>query len=78
MHWHLWSSEACPSLRCTEQSRIEDGRPMTEVTVGRGKLEVVPYFCYLGDYLSSGGGCELAPVRPHLPLIPHDLKRKNL
>ena len=24
------------------------------------KLEVAPVFCYLGDYLSSDGGCELA------------------
>ena len=25
-----------------------------------GKLEVVDSFCYLGDMLSAGGGCELA------------------
>ena len=26
----------------------------------RDKLEVVAYFCYLGDMLSAGGGCEMA------------------
>ena len=25
-------------------------------------LEVVPMFCYLGDMLSAGGGCELAAI----------------
>ena len=25
-------------------------------------LEVVPEFCYLGDMLSAGGGCELAAI----------------
>ena len=38
------------------------GRPMTEVTVGWEKLEVVPYFCYLGDCLFSGGSCELDTI----------------
>ena len=35
---------------------------MTEVTVGQEKLEVVPFFCYLGDCLSSCGVCELASI----------------
>ena len=30
--------------------------------MGREKLEVVSSFWYLGDCLSLGGGCELAPV----------------
>ena len=33
-----------------------------EVEVGNEKLEVVPEFCYLGDMLSAGGGCELAAI----------------
>ena len=37
-----------------------DGRPQNEVQVGPGKLEVVASFCYLGDMLSAGGGCEIA------------------
>ena len=41
-------------------SRPVDGRPVKEVSVGEHKLEVVAEFCYLGDMLSSGGGCELA------------------
>ena len=48
--------------RCTGQARPIDGRPLTEVTVGTEQLEVVPSFCYLGDTLSSGGGCELASI----------------
>ena len=30
--------------------------------IGNEKLEVVPEFCYLGDMLSAGGGCELASI----------------
>ena len=37
-----------------------DGRPQNEVQVGPNKLEVVASFCYLGDMLSAGGGCETA------------------
>ena len=33
-----------------------------KVEVGNEKLEVVPEFCYLGDMLSAGGGCELAAI----------------
>ena len=35
---------------------------MLEATVGREKLKVEPSFCYLGDCLSSGCGCELATI----------------
>ena len=31
---------------------------LIEVQVGHDKLEVVASFCYLGDMLSAGGGCE--------------------
>ena len=70
-----------------------DSRPLTELAVGREKLEVVPSFCCLRDCLSSGGGCKLAsitrccvawghiqwvPACPHLPLISHHLQRKSL
>ena len=37
-------------------------KPVSEVEVGNKKLEVVPEFCYLGDMLSAGGGCELAAI----------------
>ena len=37
-----------------------DSRPQNEVQVGPDKLEVVASFCYLGDMLSVGGGCEIA------------------
>ena len=36
-----------------------DGRPKNEVQVGPDKLEKVASFCYLGDMLSAGGGCEI-------------------
>ena len=41
-------------------ARPIDGRPQSEVQVGPDKLEVVASFCYLGDTLSAGGGCEMA------------------
>ena len=41
-------------------ARPIDGRPQNEVQVGPDKLEVVASFCYLGDMLSAGGGCETA------------------
>ena len=37
-----------------------DGSPQREVQVGPEKLEVVASFCYLGDMLSTAGGCELS------------------
>ena len=36
-----------------------DGRQQSEVQVGPDKLEVVASFCYLGDMLSAGRGCEI-------------------
>ena len=42
--------------------RIFINTSVTEVEVGNEKLEVVPEFCYLGDMLSAGGGCELAAI----------------
>ena len=50
----------CP--RCLGTARPIDGRPTTEVDLGGEKLEVVPQFCYLGDMLSAGGGCDLAAI----------------
>ena len=41
-------------------ARPIDGRPQNKVQVGPDKLEVVASFCYLGDMLSAGGGCEIA------------------
>ena len=46
--------------RCMGNARPIDGRPQSEVQVGPDKLEVVASFCYLGDMLSAGGGCEMA------------------
>ena len=40
-------------------ARPIDGRPQSDVQVGPDKLEVVASFCYLGDMLSAGGGCEI-------------------
>ena len=36
-----------------------EGRPQKEVQVESNKLEVAASFCYLGDMLSAGGGCEI-------------------
>ena len=46
--------------RCMGNARPIDGRPQSEVQVGPDKLEVIASFCYLGDMLSAGGGCEMA------------------
>ena len=46
--------------RCLGKARSIDGQTVKEVKVDDEKLEVVPEFCYLGDMLSAGGGCELA------------------
>ena len=35
---------------------------MTEIKADQAKFEVVPSFCYLGDTLSAGGGCDLATI----------------
>ena len=52
-----------PDYRCTRcqgTAHPLEGRPLREVQVGPGKLEVVASFCYLGDMLSAAGGCELS------------------
>ena len=48
--------------RCLGKARPIDGRLVKEVQVDDEKVEAVPEFCYLGDMLSAGGGCELAAV----------------
>ena len=48
--------------RCLGKARPIDGRTVKEVKVDDKKLEAVPEFCYLGDMLSAGGGCEQATV----------------
>ena len=48
--------------RCLGTAQAIDGKQFLEVEVGNEKLEVVPEFCYLGDMLSAGGGCELAAI----------------
>ena len=93
MQWYHWHSEARSTFRCkrcTGLARPVDGRRVTEVTVGREKLEVVPSFCYVGDCLSSGVGFKVAsitgcmgefkwdPVHPRLQLIFDYLQRKRL
>ena len=67
----LWVHKKCSGLqrltpnpdyrcaRCMGNARPIDGRPQSEVQVGPDKLEVVASFCYLGDMLSAGGGCEM-------------------
>ena len=67
----LWVHKKCSGLqlltphpdyrfaRCMGNARTIDGRPQSEVQVRPDKLEVVASFCYLGDMLSAGGGCEM-------------------
>ena len=44
---------------CRESGHPTDFRQLSEVQVGPEKLEMVVSFCYLGNMLSAGGGCEL-------------------
>ena len=53
-------------VRCLGTARAIDERQSLEFEVGKEKLEVVPEFCYLGDMLSAGGGCELAAITRNL------------
>ena len=74
----LWVHKKCSGLqrltpdpdyrcaRCMGNARPIDGRPQSEDQVRPDKLEVVASFCYLGDMLSAGGGCEMA-VSSHIP-----------
>ena len=67
----LWVHKKCsdprrptpnPDYRCAwcmGNAHPIDCRPQNEVQVRPDKLEVVPFFCYLGDMLSAGGGCEI-------------------
>ena len=48
----------CP--RCKGDSQPIDGRPMTQADVEGTKLDVEDTFCYLGEMLCSGGGCDSA------------------
>ena len=47
---------------CPGTTQPVDWRLVKEMMIGDEKLEVVPEFCYLGDMLSAGGGCELASI----------------
>ena len=69
----------CPRCRNAPGVCPVDGRPIEEVQVGDSTLEAVDRFCYLGDMLSAGGGCEAAAIarcrcawgkfRENLPLL---------
>lgn len=47
-------------LRCQDLARSIDGRPVTHVDIDGTSLDVEANFCYLGDMMSAGGGCERA------------------
>ena len=52
----------CPRCKGDEDVRPIDGRPFVKVQVGDKELDVVDRFCYLGDMISAGGGCEAAVI----------------
>ena len=57
--WQVGDSNyICP--RCKGESRPIDDRIVTEVVVDGTMLDVEATFCYLGDMLCSGEGCDLA------------------
>ena len=47
---------------CLGKARPIGGRLVKDVLVDVEAVKAVPGFCYLGDMLSAGGGCELATV----------------
>ena len=55
--WHRNPDYRC--ARCMGNAHTIDGRPQSKVQVGPDKLEEVASFCYLGDMLFAGGGCEI-------------------
>jgi hypothetical protein len=49
--------------RCRSVARPIDGRPHTKWTLnGDSELDMVDQFCYLGDTIGAGGGCELSII----------------
>ena len=66
--------------RCLGTARAIDEREVSEVEVGNEKLEVVPGFCYLGDMLSAGGGCDhtLQMCMGQVPTIASLLTNRHL
>ena len=57
---HLTEDPDYRCTRCQGIARPLDGRPQRAVQVGPNKMEVVVFFCYLGDMFSAAGGCELS------------------
>lgn len=59
-------------LRCLRTGRLIDGRLATNIVVNGSELDAPSKFCYLGDMLSAGGGCNQA-IKAHINDIdPHD------
>ena len=48
--------------RCKGIARPIDGRPTTSIVVEESELEVVYEFCYLGEMIDAGGGCERVSI----------------
>ena len=48
--------------RCLGLARPIVGKPHNHVAIGTNELDTVDSFCYLGDNLCAGGGCELATI----------------
>ena len=57
---HLIKDSDYRCTRCQGTARPLDSRLQRKVQVGPDQLEVVASFCYLGDMLSTVGGCELS------------------
>ena len=56
---HHWSTDECPVLHLPQVYRqVSAHWPMTQVDVEGTKLDVEDTFCYQGDMLCSGSGCD--------------------
>ena len=61
-----YSLKSNPDYRCSRckgTARPIDGRPHNEwLLMQDKKLDVVDSFCYLGDTIGAGGGCDLSVI----------------
>ena len=48
--------------RCCGTARPIAGRPCDSISVNEQSVEVVDTFCYFGDTICAGGGCEAATI----------------
>ena len=81
----IGSLKSNPDYRCSRRkgtARPIDGRPHNEwLLMQDKKLDVVDSFCYLGDTIGAGGGCDLSVITTYsicMGQVPETLANINL